>query len=72
MIGKITKKGLLCVATKDFSQKKGLLRGYDYKAESTPSGHTFIMVQDSTSYNGNPIEDVGELFGQKAAVVTCY
>lgn len=71
MIGKITRKGLLCVATEDFLQKKGILRGYDYKAESTPSGYTYIVVRDSTAYKGNPIKDVGELFGQKATV-TCY
>lgn len=71
MIGKITKKGLLCVVTESFAQKEALLRGYDYKAESTPSGYTYIVVQDSTSYKGNPIKDVGELFGQKATV-TCY
>ena len=68
MIGKITRKGLLCVATEDFSQKKGLLRDYDYKAESTPSGCTYIVVRDSTEYAGNPIRDVAEMFGQKATI----
>ena len=71
MIGKITRKGLLCVATKEYSQKKGLLQGYDFRAESTPSGCTYIVVRDSTEYAGNPIRDVAEMFGQKATI-SCY